>query len=107
MLTDYRNVAKKTPAEADPGRGREIARLIREAAAIPAMKDDTPPKPGQSQDGRRRDEQTRTGPAGALLAAMREHNTSSPEPSTTDEPNGPTKQDHDSSSGSGSLARAA
>jgi hypothetical protein len=45
MLTDYRNVAKKTPAKADPGRGREIARLIREAAAIPAQKEDTPPKP--------------------------------------------------------------
>jgi hypothetical protein len=107
MVRYYEEQAKKKPQDFDAAKFRQVIACAREAASLPAPKEDKPPAPGQSQDGRRRDEQTRTGPAGALLAAMRGHNTSSPEPSTTDEPNAPTKQDHDPSSGSGSLARAA
>jgi hypothetical protein len=89
MLTDYRNVAKKTPAKADPGRGREIARLIREAAAIPAQKEDTPEKPGHKTNGKQTEGPTRSGTGGALLDAMRQH--TEPKPS---EPGTPTTQDH-------------
>jgi hypothetical protein len=53
MLTDFRAVAKRTPAKADPERGRQIARLLREASAIPIPKADTPSAPGAKRDGHR------------------------------------------------------
>jgi hypothetical protein len=105
MLTDYRNVAKKTPAKADPGRGREIARLIREAAAIPAMREDTPQKPGHKTNGQTTEGQTRHGPAGQLLAAMRAHNNTPPTETEADRDTERAQQDQASESGSGSLAR--
>jgi hypothetical protein len=71
MLSDYRALAKRKPANADPARGREIARLIREAAAIPTPKTDTPQAPGQRRDGQREGGETRGGTAGSLLTAHR------------------------------------
>lgn len=102
LLSDWRATCKKKPGSADPGRGREIARLIREAAAIPAQKQETPEKPGAKTNGHQNEGPTRHGTAGALLNAMRSTTQSGPdlEPAQDD---ATTNEDHDADGGIGSL----
>lgn len=92
MLTDYRRLAKRSPAKADVARGREIARLIREAAAIPAKKEDTPAAPGQKTNGTQTEGPTRSGVGGALLTAMRQSATNA---NRTEPDHDATRQDED------------
>jgi hypothetical protein len=68
MLTELRG---RKPANVDPERARQIARLVREASAIPIPKADIPAKPGEHRDGQREGGITRHGQAGSLLAAHR------------------------------------
>jgi hypothetical protein len=68
MLTELRG---RKPANVDPERARQIARLVREASAIPIPKADIPAKPGQHREGHREGGITRSGQAGSLLAAHR------------------------------------
>lgn len=62
---------RQKPADRDVERGRQIARLIREAAAIPARTDPTPPAPGAKVEGKREGAETKGGIAGKLLADHR------------------------------------
>lgn len=62
---------KTTRGERDPERIRQLARAIREAAAIPGPTDPTPPRPGhgaKDPQGRRGEGATRGGLAGGVLA---------------------------------------
>jgi hypothetical protein len=61
----------KLPGAIDPERLRKAARLVREAASIPAPDEPMPPAPGQMRDGVRVGGATRGGPAGVLLQAHR------------------------------------
>jgi hypothetical protein len=58
MSAEYERVATKHPEKADPERGRLIARLLREAAALPAQKADTPLAPGANANGQREGAET-------------------------------------------------
>lgn len=79
MLSDFRSIARKTPAKADPVRGRQIVAMVREASSLPIRKDEAPPAPGQQRDGQTNGPKTRTGPGGQLLAAMRGDKPTEPE----------------------------
>jgi hypothetical protein len=70
-LTRIEREQKKRGAKADPERIRQLARAIREAAAIPTRDEVPTPKPGYGGKGERVGAATRTGPgtlAGSILA---------------------------------------
>jgi hypothetical protein len=52
---------------------RQLARAIREYAAIPGRREPLPPAPGAKVNGVRYGSETRGGIAGAALAALRQH----------------------------------
>lgn len=58
---------KRSPKVRDPGKLREIARAVREIAAIPGPRDPRPVPPGAKKDGKREGGETRTGLAGDIL----------------------------------------
>lgn len=62
----------------------EVCRCVREAAALPVPKDEPQPAPGAGAKSEREEGATRSGNAGALLAAMRgsRTNQSGPGPET-------------------------
>lgn len=62
---------KRKPETVDPARAREIARYVREAAALPGPKDARPHKPGTRVNGKQEEGQTRTRIARDLLDAHR------------------------------------
>lgn len=62
---------KKAPEKRDLDRMREVGRCVREFAAIKAPSDEPSRKPGQRENGRQPEAPTRTGMAGALIAAHR------------------------------------
>lgn len=68
VLTAYE---RQRAEDRDVERGRQIVRLVREAAALPAATDPTPPAPGAKRDGKREGAETKGGLAGALLADHR------------------------------------
>ena len=88
---------KRTPIKTrDAERGRQIARLVREAAAIPAATEPRPPKPGAKRDGQRNDGATTGGLAGAILKDHARTTAGSPNTATrTQTPSPPTTQTHD------------
>lgn len=62
---------RKTPEQRNPGRLREIARMMREVAAIPGPGEPRPPAPGQKVNGQRDGGETRGGEGSRILTAHR------------------------------------
>lgn len=89
---------KRTPIKTrDMERGRQIARMVREAAAIPAASDPRPPKPGAKVAGKRDGAETTGGLAGAILADHAKTTNGSPDAATRDQtPN--TRETHEDTS---------
>lgn len=75
LLTSFDRILDKDPEKADPERLRQIVRVVREAAALPERKDETPRAPGSAQGGPRTEQASRHGEAGRLIAAMRQADT--------------------------------
>lgn len=62
---------KIDPAKRDPERMRQIARLVREVAALPAKGEGRSRAPGQKENGAKQSGETTGGMGGALLSAAR------------------------------------
>lgn len=100
MLTELRGRKAK---DQDPERARQIARLVREASAIPIPKADTPLAPGAKQDGRREGAETKGGTAGSLLSAHRNGTHDHTNETDTTHTQDQTPQQQGAGAGSGSL----
>lgn len=70
---------KQRRGKRDPEHLRQIARLMREVAALPGPKDGRSRQPGHKENGRMPEGESRGGLAGAMLAAHRRESTA-PEP---------------------------
>jgi hypothetical protein len=71
VLADYSRQAKRDASKADPERGRQIVRMVREAAALPALNESRPSAPGSMRGGVRNGSETRGGLAEQILRAHR------------------------------------
>lgn len=81
MLADSERDIRRDPKTADPERLRQIARLVREAQAIPGPNEPRKPSPGQKVEGEREGAPTRHGLAGKILADARRTAGGGPAPS--------------------------
>jgi hypothetical protein len=81
-----RQQEKRKVESRDPERLRQIARLVREAAAIPGPTEPRPSKPGQRdpQTGEHNGSRTEGGLAASILASARRTETASPTPQPVD-----------------------
>jgi hypothetical protein len=69
LSRDFERTLRVSPGKADPERGRQIVRMIREAAALPAPDHPLPPRPRSTDEGGNTEGATKGGLAAQIEAA--------------------------------------